>query len=268
MNGKAVFAIVSVAVVAVIVFGYISAPAAENKESEYGTIGIIGAMDIEVQNLKDAMDVKEIRTITGMDFYVGTMNGKDVVIVKCGMGKVNAGICAQMLIAEFDVGCIINTGVAGSLDNVLDIEDIVVSTDVVQHDFDVTPIGYQRGEIPYTGLYSFPADEGLMAIAKIAVEDRAPSISCYQGRICSGDQFIASDEQRDAIISNFGGYCCEMEAGAIGHVCYLNDVPFVVLRAISDKADGSDVEEYEIFERIAALRSADIVEYMVSELMS
>ncbi len=266
MNGKTVFALMSIAIIAVIVIGYVSTPADENNDPEYGTIGIIGAMDVEVETLIQATDISEIRTVTGMDYYVGSMNGKNVVIVKCGMGKVNAGICTQMLITEFNVDCVINTGVAGSLDNRLNIEDMVISKDVVQHDFDVSPIGYQKGEIPYTGLYAFEANDHLIAMASKAIEECAPEINYLEGRVCTGDQFIATAEQKEKIVSTFGGLCCEMEGGAIGQVCYLNDTPFVILRAVSDKADGSDTEDYSEFERKAAIRCASIVQYMVSNM--
>ena len=165
-----------------------------------------------------------------------------------------------------DFGCtrIINTGVAGSLDNAINIGDIVVSTDAVQHDFDVTPIGFERGEIPYTGLYSFPADETLRALAVSAVRSSAPEIQVFEGRVCSGDQFIASREQKETILANFGGECCEMEGGAIAQACYLNNTPFVIIRAISDKADDSEEVSFKEFEEEAAVRCAAIVRYMIS----
>lgn len=237
-------------------------PAASDKE----TIGIIGAMDNEVASLKEAVAITETTTIAQMEFCQGTLSGKNVVIVKCGMGKVNAGICAHTLINEFGCTRIINTGVAGSLDNRIDIGDIVVSTDAVQHDFDVEAIGFQKGEIPYTGLYAFEADESMRAAAVKAVEQSAPDIHVFEGRVCSGDQFISEEEQRDTILSDFGGMCCEMEGGAIAQTCYLNHTPFVIIRAISDKPDGTDVVDYQTFEAQAAVRCADIVRYMVEHL--
>ena len=227
-------------------------------------IGIIGAMEVEVASLKSAMTNSSTQTIAGMEFCEGTMDGKAVVVVQCGMGKVNAGICAHTLINEFGCTRIINTGVAGSLDNAIDIGDIVVSTDAVQHDFDVTPIGFERGEIPYTGLYAFPADETLRALAVSAVRASAPEIHVFEGRVCSGDQFIASREQKETILANFGGECCEMEGGAIAQACYLNNTPFVIIRAISDKADASEEVSFKEFEADAAMRCAAIVRYMIS----
>lgn len=243
----------------VLLIGY--AQAAPSQEPEI--IGIIGAMDSEVALLKEAADITNTTTIAAMEFCEGTLGSKNVVIVKCGMGKVNAGICAHTLINGFGCAKIINTGVAGSLDDRIDIGDFVVSTDAVQHDFDVEPIGFERGEIPYTGLYAFPADEALRAVAVKAVREAAPDVQVFEGRVCSGDQFIDTPEQKDAILSNFGGLCCEMEGGAIAQACYLNDTPFVVIRAISDKTDGTGAADYAEFEAEAAMHCAWVVQSMV-----
>ncbi len=239
----------------------------ENKsEKETEKIGIIGAMDVEVASLKEAADISKTVKITEMEYCEGTLGGKNVVIVKCGMGKVNAGICANTLINDFGCTGIINTGVAGSLDNQIDIGDIVVSTDAVQHDFNVEAIGYQKGEIPYTGMVAFPADEALRAAAVKAVKESAPEIHVFEGRVCSGDQFISTKEQKERIISEFGGMCCEMEGGAIAQACYLNNKPFVVIRAISDKPDETEIVEYKDFEAKSAARCAKLVRYMVEHL--
>ena len=226
-------------------------------------IGIIGAMDVEVAALQDAANVTKTTVVSDMTFCEGTLGGHKVVIVKCGMGKVNAGLCAHTLIHDFDCGRIINTGVAGSLDERIDIGDIVVSTDAVQHDFDVTYLGFAKGEIPYTGQYSFPADEAMRTKAVQAVKEAAPDVQVFEGRVCSGDQFISTVAQREAITSAFGGMCCEMEGGAIAQACYLNHVPFVVIRAISDKPSETEPVDYTVFEAQAAARCAAIVRYMV-----
>ena len=237
-----------------------------NNSQAKEVIGIIGAMDVEVNTLKEAADIKNTTKIADMEFCEGTLGDKNVVIVKCGMGKVNAGICAHTLIDDFGCSKIINTGVAGSLDNKIDIGDIVVSVDAVQHDFNVEAIGFKRGEIPYTGLYAFPADETLRAAAVKAVQESAPDVNVFEGRVCSGDQFITTKEQRDTIINNFGGECCEMEGAAIAQVCYLNNTPYVVIRAISDKPDETEIVEYQEFEATAAANCAKIVQYMVEHL--
>lgn len=235
-------------------------------ETEKEKIGIIGAMDVEVSTLKDAANITKTTEIASMEFCEGTLGKKDVVIVKCGMGKVNAGICSNTLINGFGCTRIINTGVAGSLDNQIDIGDFVISTDAVQHDFDVEAIGFKKGEIPYTGLYAFSADETMRSAAVKAVKETSPDNHVFEGRVCSGDQFITTKEQKEKIISDFGGMCCEMEGAAIAQVCYLNKTPFVIIRAISDKPDETEIVEYKDFEAEAAANSAKIVKNMVEGL--
>ncbi len=226
--------------------------------------GIIGALDEEVTLLKQGMKISKTTTIAGMEFCEGKLDGKDVVVVQCGIGKVNAGICAQVLINVFDANRVINTGVAGSLDTKIDIGDIVVSTDAIEHDFDLTPLGYAPGQVYESGPAAFPADEDMRKNVVTAAKECAPEINVFEGRICTGDQFIASKEQKNSIISKFGGLCCEMEGGAIAQVCYLNKTPFVIIRAISDKADDSEEMSYEEFKKAAAIRCASITHYMVT----
>jgi adenosylhomocysteine nucleosidase len=222
-------------------------------------IGIIGAMDEEISLLKETAAINNTTTAAGMIFYEGVIEGKDVVIVKCGVGKVNAGICANILINRFGCTMVINTGVAGSLDNRIDIGDIVVSVDAVQHDMNAESLGFQKGEIPYTGLLAIPADEAMRTAAVEAIHEAAPDVHIFEGRVCTGDQFISSKEQKAAIVSNFGGLCCEMEGAAIAQACYLNNTPFVIIRAISDKADDSGSVDYGTFVAEAAVNSANVV---------
>lgn len=264
MGNKEIFGVAVIAIVAVLACAFIM----DQSQSSDGTerIGIIGAMNDEIAALKDAMDIEYTETFCEITYYVGALDGKDIVLVQCGMGKVNAGICAEVLIAHFNAKCVINTGVAGSMDNDLDILDFVVSTDAVQHDFDVSPIGFKRGEIPYTGKISFEADKELVSKAVLALTPYVKGSKIMEGRVCTGDQFICSEEQKDTILSNFGGLCCEMEGGAIAQTCYLNDVPFVIIRAISDKADHSASMDYDVFEPIAAERSASAVIHLISLL--
>lgn len=262
--GKAIKGIA--AVIAVAVISGVLLAGCSNNSAPKEKIGIIGAMDAEVKSLKEAAKITKTTKIAEMEFCEGTLKGKDVVIVKCGMGKVNAGICAHTLINNFKCTAIINTGVAGSLDNQIDIGDIVVSTDAVQHDYDVEAIGFKKGEIPYTGQYAFPADEALRAAAVKAVEESADDIHVFEGRVCSGDQFISKKEQKEKIIADFGGMCCEMEGAAIAQACYLNSKPFVIIRAISDKPDETEIVEYKVFEAKAAERCAKIVKSMIEKL--
>lgn len=260
----------SLSLISLLLFATLDGCGSSEKKSDDKTaknkIGIIGAMDEEVTTLKDSLENPKVTTIAGMNFYEGKLKGKDVVVVQCGMGKVNAGICAHTLINDFNCTKIINSGVAGSLDNKLDIGDIVVSVDAVQHDFTVEAIGFEKGEIPYTGLYAFPADENMRKAALDAAAEVAPDIHAYEGRICSGDQFISEKEQKEKIISDFNGMCCEMEGAAVAQACYLNNTPFVIIRAISDKSDGSNSMEFETFKEGAAKNCANIVEYMVENM--
>lgn len=226
--------------------------------------GIIGAMAEEVSALKGALTDQRITAVAGMEFCDGRLEGADVVVVQCGMGKVNAAICAHTLIHTFGVSRVINTGVAGSLDAKIDIGDIVVSTDAVQHDFDLTPIGYKRGELDSPRMVAIPAHEDMRRSAAAAVRKAAPEVRVFEGRICSGDQFIASKEQKAAIISAFGGLCCEMEGAAIAQACYLNGTPFVIIRAISDQADDSEEMSFELFKASASERCAAITRYMIT----
>ena len=210
-----------------------------------GVTGIIGAMESEVTAIKDAMADVRVTRVSGMEFARGSIAGSEVVVVQCGIGKVNAAVCAQTLINGFGVDRVVNTGVAGSLTDELTINDFVVSVDAVQHDYDVTAIGFAPGEIPYTGMVAFPADEGMRERAVEAVRRAAPTSKVLEGRVCSGDQFIATTEQRERIVSTFGGLCAEMEGAAIAQVCHLNGTPYVIIRAISDDSDGMTYEEFQ-----------------------
>lgn len=229
-------------------------------------IGIIGAMELEVEALKEQMDVKNIVEKASMKFYEGTLRGKDVVIVQCGIGKVNAGICVQILADLFQVDAVINTGVAGSLRAEINIGDIVVSTDACEHDMDVTALGYKKGIIPQMKESFFKADRQLVEAAIEVCREVNPDINVYEGRVLSGDQFISGEEIKNKLIDLFDGSCTEMEGAAIAHAAFLNEIPYVVIRAISDKADGSAHMDYPEFERAAAAHSAKLVENLVKRL--
>ena len=229
-------------------------------------IGIIGAMEMEVATLKNEMTIKNTTTRAGMVFCEGTLEGKDVVIVRSGVGKVNAALCVQLLIDAFNADMIINTGVAGSLNNDINIGDIVVSTDAVYHDVDATLFGYQKGEVPQLGRLAFPADETLCVKTAEAVRNAAPDCHVFEGRIASGDQFIAERARKDEIGTTMNAICTEMEGAAIAHAAFLNETPFVILRAISDKADESVHVSYDEFEEKAAHDCAAITKELVKML--
>lgn len=259
--------IIAAAAVAIVMLCSFAVYNGSERESGSDYIGIIGAMDIEVDGLKDLMEIEEIEETAGMKYYKGTLYGDKIIVVQCGIGKVNAGICTQTLISKYHVKCIINTGVAGALSKDLDIGDIVISTKVLQHDFDVSPIGYKRGEIPYTGVVEFPADRGLIDKLQDAITTSVVGASVREGVICTGDQFIDTMEKKQQILEYFSdGICCEMEGGAIAQVCYLNGVPFVILRCISDNTRGDAPADYEKFKEMAAERNIAVLEQLLKDL--
>lgn len=226
-------------------------------------IGIIGAMDEEVSKLKELMSDVIVETKASMDFYKGKLKGKDVVIVRSGIGKVNAAICTQILVDKYSVDAVINTGIAGSLNASIDIGDIVLSEDALQHDMDATGFGYEPGVIPRMETSVFKADNMLRKIAKESCEKVNPDIKVFEGRVVSGDQFISDKDKKKYILDNFSGYCTEMEGAAIAQVAYLNNIPFLIIRAISDKADDSATEDYPTFEAKAIKHSVNLVSEMI-----
>lgn len=229
-------------------------------------IGIIGAMELEVETLKSKMNYSNIVKKAGMEFYEGTLNGAQVVIVRCGVGKVNAALCVQILADVFNVTHVINTGVAGSLNAKLDIGDILISKDAVHHDVDVTIFGYALGEVPQLGTREFQADGNLINLAKASCERVNPQLHAVIGRVVSGDQFISGNEIKEKLINTFQGDCAEMEGASIAHGAFLNGIPFVIIRAISDKADNSAEMDYPAFERAAAEHSARLVEDLAGNI--
>lgn len=230
------------------------------------TIGIIGAMEVEVAILKEKMEDVRIIKKASMDFYEGILAGKKAVVVRSGIGKVNAGICAQILADVFSVDAIINTGIAGSLNKNINIGDIVLSTDVVQHDMDATGFGYRKGQIPQMPVFFFNADDNLRRLAAEVCREVNPDIQVFEGRIASGDQFVCDQDVKNQIVSDFSAYATEMEGAAIGQAAYLNEIPFLVVRAISDKADGSAQMDYGEFEKAAVDHSVRLTLNMLARI--
>ena len=227
-------------------------------------IGIIGAMDEEVEQIVAVMDIKKEETKACMTFKAGILAGKDVVIVRSGIGKVNAAVCTQILVDDFGVDYVINTGIAGSLKAEIDIADIVISSDVLHHD--ATGFGYPLGQIPRMDTLSFKADDRLIELAKESCAKAVTSVGVHVGRVVSGDQFISDKAVKERISSEFAGYCTEMEGAAIAQAAYLNKVPFVILRAISDKADDSATMDYPTFEKQAIANSVLLLKELVSRI--
>lgn len=226
-------------------------------------LGIIGAMDEEVVKLKEQMTEVQICEKANMEFVQGIMEGRQVVVVRSGIGKVNAGICAQILVDDYRVDGIINTGIAGSLRAEINIGDIVISTDAVQHDMDAAAFGYPLGQIPRMDVFSFEADKELAKLAEDCCHRVIPQVGIFHGRVASGDAFIASHERKTRIVNEFDAYCCEMEGAAIAQAAYLNGIPFLIIRAISDKADDSASMDYPAFEAMAIENSVKLIKEMV-----
>ena len=228
-------------------------------------LGIIGAMDVEVATLKEKMENVCVSNHAGSAYCEGILEGCPAVVVQCGVGKVNAAICAQILINLYGVTHIVNTGIAGSLCADLDIGDLVISRDAIHHDFDLRFWDRPIGQVPGMDVVAFPADAALMEAAFAAAEAENPGHTKI-GRVASGDQFICSKEQKNTIIANTAALCAEMEGASIAHTAYRNGIPFVIIRAISDKADDSAEMDYPTFEAIAAQRCANVTSRLAQAL--
>ena len=228
-------------------------------------LGIIGAMEQEVETLLSLLENKRAAVRAGSTYYEGTMDGLDVVVVQCGIGKVNAALCVQVLCDCYGVTHLVNTGVAGSLCAELDIADLVVSKDAMYHDVDVTVFGYPQGKVPGMDVVAFPADETLMGYAFEAANAVNPGHAKI-GRVASGDQFVCGKDQKDKIIAVTQALCTEMEGAAIAQTAYRNGIPFVILRAISDKADNSAEMDYPTFETMAAEHCAKVTMTMAQRI--
>ncbi len=225
--------------------------------------GIIGAMDTEIQMIREQMDYCRTNSLYGLTFYQGRVCGMDVVVAKCGIGKVNAARCAQILIDRSNPDYLINTGVAGGIGPDLKLGDMVLSTDLVQHDFRMAALGCVDGcqtlEGPKDKPTLFHADESLLSRFEKVAREMAGETAIHRGRIATGDTFVADRETKQKLFETYGALACEMEGGAVAQVAQAAGVPFLVVRAISDLADGSASESYAAFERHAAHLSASML---------
>lgn len=230
-------------------------------------LGIIGAMTVEVESLVESMENVVSTVRAGMIFYEGKLEGQDAVVVVCGVGKVNAAMCVQVLCDLFAVTHVINTGIAGSLNAKLDIGDLVISKDAMYHDFDCSSLNpdYPIGQVPGLPVRRFAADEQLKTYAYEAAQTVYAG-HAHIGTIASGDQFVCNKELKNRIIADTGALCTEMEGAAIAHAAWRNGVPFVVIRAISDKADDSAQMDYPTFEAQAAKHCAAVTRTMAKQI--
>lgn len=220
-------------------------------------IGIIGAMSVEVEALKKQTEGAVTEVVSGVEFVRGKLCGKEVVIAKCGVGKVFAAICAEAMILKYSPDYIVNTGVAGSLTKELGVLDIAVSDSVIQHDMDTTPLGDPRGFLSGIDKVELEASDKLIGVISKATSDMG--IKNKTGIILSGDKFISESTEKRQLAEDFGGIACEMEGASIGHVCYVNGVEFAVIRAISDSVDGVGSMEFGEFVTEAARQSQALV---------
>lgn len=220
-------------------------------------IGIIGAMRAEVDALIEKLTDRTVEEISGIPFYTGKLEGKEVVIAPCGVGKVFAATCAQTMILRFAPEYVLHTGVAGALHQDLSVGDIALASALVQHDMDTSPLGDPKGLISGIDLIKLPTDKALLeAIGAAATQ---LSLSHKVGVIASGDRFIATTEDKRAVASEFDAIACEMEGAAIGQVCFINKTPLCVIRAISDSLEGDGSMEYPKFLSLAASRAVDLI---------
>lgn len=222
-------------------------------------IGIIGAMDEEVEQIKASIEKPDVYNKAMMEFVSGEIYGRKVVVVRSGIGKVNAAVCTQILADVFRTDAIINTGIAGSLDEAVGIGDIVLSEDAVQHDMDAVAFGYEPGQIPRMDTLAFKADERLIGLAEECCSQVCADIKTFRGRVLSGDIFVSDGLIKKKLHGKFGGLCTEMEGAAIAQTAYLNNIPFLIIRAISDNADGSAGIDYAAFEKRAIENSVKLL---------
>lgn len=227
-------------------------------------IGIIGAMTVEIEGLKAKMSEKTEKSVGGMTFVSGKLCGKDVVLTVCGEGKVNAAMCAQTMILLYSPSMIINTGVAGGLAEGLEITDAVIATAVVEHDMDMSPLGHPIGYVCGVDAIEMPCDKKIIPILSECAA--ACGVNHKLGIVATGDQFISSDEKKRWLIDTFDAYACEMEGGAIGHVCTRNNVPFGILRTISDGGDNSAKMSFPEFAALAAENSIKIMTLFLEKI--
>ncbi len=227
-------------------------------------IGIIGAMKIEVDCITSLMKDKTIETISSIEYHKGKINGKDCVCAIGGVGKVNAAICTQTMILKYQPNIIINTGVAGGIINEMHVGDIAIATSVMQHDMDTSAVGDPKGMISGINIIDIPCSIEL--VQKLKDFCCSKDIAFFAGTIATGDQFINEGRRLKKIAQSFNAIACEMEGASIGQVCYINNVPFAVVRSISDTADNNASIDYANFSKKAAEISADIVISLVKTL--
>ncbi len=219
-------------------------------------IGIIGAMQPEVEAIIAALSDCESETVSGITFHTGVIEGKRVAVARCGIGKVFAALCAEIMILKYSPELIVNTGVGGALASGLTTGDIVIAHSLCQHDMDTSAIGDPKGLVSGINVIYFESDSRACEILLGAAKDLG--LNARLGRIASGDKFIASKEDKLRIVADFSADACEMEGCAVAQTAYVNGIPFAVVRAISDSADGEATMDYPTFLPLAARNSTNL----------
>ena len=229
-------------------------------------IGIIGAMHEEIVELKNMILNLEEEKILDITFFKGTLKGEKIVLVEGGIGKVNSSVCTTLLIDRFKIDKLIFTGVAGGTNPSIEVGDIVISNELIQHDFDCTAFGMKHGEIPRMETSIFKADKTLIEIAEKSALELFDMKNIYTGRIVSGDTFVAESEKINWLRETFNSECTEMEGAAVAHVCFLFKIPFVIIRSISDKANGNAKTDFQEFVKLAAKNSKNLIIEMMNRI--
>lgn len=225
-------------------------------------------MEEEIVHIKGRMDIVQVKNIVGADFYIGKMHGQSVIAARCGIGKVNAAICAQVLIDMYAIDYCVNVGVAGALNRELNIGDVIISKDAIQHDFDASAVGDPVGSIPRLDVSYFPADPELTRIAEESGREVLKSEKTLVGRVATGDVFVSDIEKKKHIWQLTRADCVDMEGAAVAQTCYLNRIPFVIIRAVSDKADKSASGDFRAFLERVSINAANIVEQLVKSIVN
>ena len=228
-------------------------------------VGIIGAMDVEIDGIKAEMTEVSVKTVAGLDFYKGYLNGVPCVTARCNPGKVNAAACAQIMALEYRPRLIINPGVAGGIGPDVHIGDVVIGTNCLQHDIDTSFFGDAIGFISGVGIVKTPCDPGTLK----TLENHAKKIfkgKVMPGTIVTGDQFINYSAKCAQLHRDFGALACEMESGAIAHICYINQIPFAAVRSISDNADDDAGADYMTFVQTAAKDAIELINSVITEI--
>lgn len=227
-------------------------------------IGIIAAMNEEMQEIKNIMTNISQKNIYNLNFYMGKIENRDCVLVECGIGKVNAARTTQILIDNFDIDFIVNIGTAGAISDDINIKDVVIGQKLVQYDFDLTAFGREKGYITNVGKF-IESDEKLVEKCLITMKklDKSNDFNVYVGTIASADQFCTDRMIADEVYNEFGAICVEMESAAVAQICKLDNVPFVIIRSISDSPNGNNKIDFDEYLKIASKRAAIFLKELV-----